>query len=718
MLGLEIMKSASLWARTSRSVRTTTVLLTSLLATANAQATVFYSSSTAPAVATPSTCSVISTCGGVELGTSAQLANLSLAANVYASESPVRLRLPLTGTAPAGHRAGMLVSSLGSLANLDLLSTATLRTYLDGVLQESQPVDLSLLKAALLAGNGIPEQLEFTSKFPFNSVELELGSVTKLLGEGLKVQYAYGVESNVARQVSGYVSRFTDTANKFTTDGCTGGIVNPERAVTSSLTDYATFASLATINCPRKLQVSLEGAAPAGYRAGFVVGGLSNLADASLLSGLVLKTYKDGVLKETSSNLSLLNLSVLPNGQTFVSFPATTGFDAVSIERVGVASVLDNLQLYYGTGIAATPATQVRSDWSTTTNHVQTYSGGVCAFCSVTNAANAVDNDLNNYATLNTGIGVTSSAGIKLELNGGGKAGNRAGMVIGHQGSLLDLNALSRMKLSTYDANGNLLETKSGSSLLTLGLLPDGRQTISFNTTRDFASVRLDMTGVVGVADNTNIYYAFADDSNGQVSIVTPSGPLPVSLTSFAVRRAAASGAAALSWTTASEVNSASFVVERTADPTTGFVAIGQVGAAGNSITARNYKFVDAEAATQTSTFYYRLRQLDADGQAHLSAVAVLAAGPTTAGLSLYPNPATSASQRVTLSTTLDLRSGYTVQLYSAMGQLLHSRVVSSEAAGSAPTVSTAGLSAGVYHVVLRDASGQQVAAQRLQIAN
>jgi hypothetical protein len=717
MPGLEIIKSASLWAHTSRGVRTTTVLVASLLAAASAKATVFYSSA-APTVATSSICGTPLSCGGVELGTSAQLANLTLAANVYASQSPVRVRLPLTGTAPAGHRAGMLVSSLGSLANLDLLSTVTLRTYLNGVLQESQPVDITLLKAMLLAGNGSPEQLEFTSKFPFDNVELELGSVTSMVGEGLQVQYAYGVEANTARQVAGYVSRFTDTTNKYDVGGCTSGINNPERAVTSSLTDYATFSSLASINCPKKLQVKLEAPAPSGYRAGFVLGGLDNILSTDLLGGIVLKTYKDGVLKETSSNLSLLNLSVLPTGQTFVSFPTTTGFDAVSIERVGTLSVLDNLQIYYGTGMSPTSPTQVRSDWGTTANHYQKFVGGGCLLCSVSNPDNAVDGNLNNYATLNVTAGVANSVGMKLDLNGGGKAGNRAGMVLGHQGGLLDANALSRITLSTYDATGKVLETKSGSSLLNLALLPDGRQNVSFNTTRDFASVGITVNGVAGVVDNTNIYYAYADDSNGQVSIVTPTGPLPVSLTSFAVRRVASSGVATLSWTTASEVNSASFVVERTSNPATGFVAIGQVAAAGNSVMARSYKLVDNEAGTQTGTLYYRLRQLDVDGQAHLSAVVALVGGPITAGVSLYPNPATAASQRVTLSTSLDLRAGYSVQLYSAMGQLLSSREVSSEAATSAPTVSTTGLAAGVYHVVLRDASGQQVAAQRLQIAN
>jgi hypothetical protein len=187
----------------------------------------------------------------------------------------------------------------------------------------------------------------------------------------------------------------------------------------------------------------------------------------------------------------------LPSGQTFVSFPTTSDFDAVSIERVSTLSALDNLQIYYGTGIAATPAKQVRSDWSTTGTHFQPTTGGICLGCGIVNPNNAVDNDLNNYATLTVGAGLANSKGMILDLNGGGKAGNRAGVVIGRDGSLLDASALSRMTVSTYDADGKVLETKSGSSLLSLALLPDGRQTISFNSTRDFASVGISVGGVL-----------------------------------------------------------------------------------------------------------------------------------------------------------------------------------------------------------------------------
>lgn len=694
------------------------LLLSLLLAAVAARGAAYYSSAKPVVVAQPTGLGcTLALCGGIQVGTAAQLADLSLAANVYAATSgPVIVRLPLSGTAPAGYRAGMLVSNLGGIG-VSALKTATLRSYLGGVRQESKAVDLTLLQAALLAGAGAPQQLEFTSTMPFDQLELELGSVLSL-GAGLRVQYAYGVQPNQARQVAGYVSRFADGAGQYATSGCTNGIGNPERAVDNDLTNYATFGSLATVDCPQLLRTNLEGVAPAGYRAGFVVGNRDNLLNADLLGGVVLKTYRQNVLQETTQNFSLLELGVLPSGQTLLSFPATKEFDAVAIERVGVATVLDNLQLYYGTGVASTPATQIRSNWSSAAGHFSTYSNGaLCASltsCSISNGANAADAVLTNYASLNVAVGVLSSAGLQLELNGGGQAGNRAGLVLAHQGGLLDAAALDRITLATYDASGNVLETKTGSSLLALSLLPDNRQTISFNTTRDFAAVGVKIGGVAAVLDNTNIYYAFADDSNGQTNIVAPTAPLPVQLVSLGVRRLAATGEAEISWTTASELNSASFVVERATDPAAGYLAVGQVAAAGNSATTRRYSLRDPEAAALAGTVYYRLRQLDRDGTATLSQVVVLAGRATLASYSLYPNP--TAATTVTLGASDGpLPTGAVAHLYSGLGQLLrHSAAVAEGQATLALPAS--GLAAGFYYVVLRSAAGQTIATQRLQV--
>jgi hypothetical protein len=720
MLVLKIVKFTASAAVTAKRLCTTAITMSLLLAAAVVNAAAYYSTG-APISSSP-----VATCGltcstGVTTNVTTPAGGVTItAAAILPTSGVTTLRYQLDGTALAGYRGGVLLSSNGGLLKLNPLSAITIRTYLStgntpDIPQDELVVSASVAQAELLAGKGAPAQLELISTAPFNQVEIEFASVINL-GTTVNVHYAYGIGTNTAAQITGLTSNSGSTAiGAYGVSGCTNKVGNASRTVDNDPTNYATFSSLASINCAAQVTVGLNGTAPATYKAGFVIGQDNNLLDASILSHLVLRTYKNGALQETSSASSLLGLSVLPDNKSLVSFQATKEFDAVSIERIDAVSALDDLRLYYGVGVASTSPPQTISSFTNPTGHYTTSSNGLCVGCSVS-APNNAASDPNSYATITTGMGVNNWSGLRLDLNGTGNAGNRAGMVIGNN-TLLDVAALSRVTLVTYDDNGYVLETASGSSLLSLNLLPDGRQTVSFNTTKNFSKVGIQVGGVVGVANNTNVYYAFSDSSNGSLSIVTPTGPLPVSLISFSVRRAAGSGAAILSWGTASEANSARFVVERTTSPAAGFVAIGQVAAAGSSTTTRSYSLTDNEAVAQTSTLYYRLRQLDADGKAHLSAVVVLAASPISAGLTLYPNPAP-AAQRVVLATGADLGAGYNVQVYSAMGQLLSSRVVGSEGAGTPPTVATSGLPAGIYHVVLRNAAGQQIGTQRLQIAD
>ena len=712
MLLLEKIKYCRFVTKPLRSVLLPLLVLVAL----GAHGAAYYSTG-APISASPTRTCVASSCTtGVSTDVTTPAGSVSISAAAYLPVLGVTtLRYQLNGTALAGYRGGVLISPNSSLLSLNALGAVTIRTYLSTAptkVQDAMVVDASALGARLLAGKGSPTQLELIATASFDQVEVEFGQALST-GTAINVHYAYGVGPNVAAQLTGLTSNATGTTTgQYTVTGCTDKVNNAAQTVDSDPTNYATFSSLASVNCPAQLMVGLNGTAPGTYKAGFVVGQDNNLLDVSLLSHLTLKTYKNGVLQETASGASLLGLSVLPDNKSLINFQASKAFDAVSIERNDATALVDDLRLYYGVGVASTSPQQTLSSFADPSSHYQVSSNGTaCVDCSVTAPENAAGNP-NSAATINVGVGVNNWSGLRLDLNGKGNAGNRAGMVIGNS-TLLDAAALSRVTLVTYDDAGNVLETASGSSLLSLNLLPDGRQTVSFNTTKDFSKVGIQIGGLAKAVSNTSVYYAFSDSSSGSLRIVAPVSPLPVTLTSFMVRRQ--SGGAALSWATASEVNSARFVVERSTDLVAGFSAIAEVAAAGNSSTARTYALQDPEAATLPGTLYYRLRQLDLDGKAHTSAVVVLAARAVGAAFTLYPNPATTATQQVTLGGTV--AAGYSVSVYSGMGQLLSTRVVSSEAATAPVVVTTAGLTAGVYQVVLRDAAGQRLTTQRLQVA-
>jgi uncharacterized repeat protein (TIGR01451 family) len=143
--------------------------------------------------------------------------------------------------------------------------------------------------------------------------------------------------------------------------------------------------------------------------------------------------------------------------------------------------------------------------------------------------------------------------------------------------------------------------------------------------------------------------------------------PLPVQLTSFT---ATATGAdALLHWETAQEVNNQRFEVERSLDGTT-FTTISTLAGKGTTAHPSTYRYLDAGASTRTANvLYYRLRQVDYNGQASFSPVQTVRFGHDGASLAIYPNPSTGAA-------TLDLRSlpagTYTVQVVEPMGRLVY----------------------------------------------
>ena len=670
------------------------------------------------------TCAVPALCGGgLYQPERAADPDLNNYAALYTSLlAAVRLRLDLSATAAAGSRAGVVVANGTGLLNLQALGSVRLRTLLNGTVQESRLIELTVVQAALL-GAARPSQLEFVTSLAFNQVELEVGATG--FGYVARVFYAYGATVNVQTTVAGYVSRFGSPAGNFSTAGSTGSgpvvvcastdVDVPERAADTDLGNYASFNALATVACPATLRVRLDGTAPAGYFAGFVVGS-TGLLDLNALGGLRLRTFRNGAAQETANGLEALQLNALPGGQAQVSFRSTQPFDAVSIERLGLVSALDNLRLYYGFGVAPRTflgSTAALSNFANPAGHsLVSYSAALCLGCAVANASQAADADLSaaSYASLNVPVGILSALGLRLDLTQPGLAGNRAGVVLRPGGGLLDATALNALTVSTYDAAGYLLESQRGASLLQLALLPDGRQEIYFNTTRDFAAVEMEVASGVAALVNTRVYYAFADDRpTGFPAQITAPAPLPAELVAFAGRWA--NGAAALAWQTASERHCRRFVVERAtaAGSSADFQPIGSVPAAGNSNSPRAYAFTDETPAAQPArTRYYRLRQQDDDGRETLSRVVAVAVGaPAAAGFVLYPNPAP-ASAGATLQFA-NPGTTCTVQIYSELGRLVRETTVS-----AATTLPVLGLAPGLYQVRVAGSPGK--ATQRLQV--
>lgn len=116
---------------------------------------------------------------------------------------------------------------------------------------------------------------------------------------------------------------------------------------------------------------------------------------------------------------------------------------------------------------------------------------------------------------------------------------------------------------------------------------------------------------------------------------VASGGALPVELSRFDAQLRLSR--VHLSWSTATETDNSHFVVERGADGRT-FAEIGRVNGAGTVREKQEYVFTDEKPLAGAN--YYRLRQVDFDGQFSFSPVRRVVAGQAAGALTLLPNPA------------------------------------------------------------------------------
>ena len=191
---------------------------------------------------------------------------------------------------------------------------------------------------------------------------------------------------------------------------------------------------------------------------------------------------------------------------------------------------------------------------------------------------------------------------------------------------------------------------------------------------------------------NMNQYGQYAVGGDASIN------PLPVSLIYFSAKNV--SGDVNLDWATASEINNKGFFVERSLDGEN-FEQIGEfVNGAGNSKVTLKYASVDYSAFAKTgmTTVYYRLKQIDFDGQFSYSNVAVVSEDDLLGDdVKVYPNPFVSS---VGVNIEASSNTPATVNVVDMQGRVISSEVVNVKSGSNYHEVKNLGsLSNGVYFV-------------------
>ena len=173
-----------------------------------------------------------------------------------------------------------------------------------------------------------------------------------------------------------------------------------------------------------------------------------------------------------------------------------------------------------------------------------------------------------------------------------------------------------------------------------------------------------------------NVYIRFRDARAAGTheryidNITVQDNSLPVTLTSFEVSDREKS--ILLSFSTATERNNAHFEIERSADGRT-FEKIGQVAGNGNSTAVIYYTFEDK--APWSGINYYRLRQVDLDGESTYSPVRSIVFGDTK-NVVLFPTP---VSETMTVQLDEAYNSDAQWQIMDITGRILSEGIFAAE---------------------------------------
>jgi hypothetical protein len=145
--------------------------------------------------------------------------------------------------------------------------------------------------------------------------------------------------------------------------------------------------------------------------------------------------------------------------------------------------------------------------------------------------------------------------------------------------------------------------------------------------------------------------------------------PLPVELTSFNAKLNKTKRQVDLFWSTASELESDYFIIQRS-DGGEDWVNVSEVNAAGNSSVKLDYQSIDQEPLNGES--YYRVKQIDVDGESAYSPAVRI---DNLAAAELYPNPV-EVGESIILNSPLFRNESIRIDICNVQGVIVYTAVI------------------------------------------
>ncbi|MES2778330.1 MAG: T9SS type A sorting domain-containing protein [Bacteroidota bacterium] len=254
-----------------------------------------------------------------------------------------------------------------------------------------------------------------------------------------------------------------------------------------------------------------------------------------------------------------------------------------------------------------------------------------------------------------------------------------------------------KMETSGLGTSSNVFKMKLNFQPEWLGTITDKNtlQLASYTTTGGWVVDNLGTTDTIANVMHSTTYFSSA--TSMLFTGTNKLSPLPVELVFFTAQKSG--NDVGLNWTTASEVNSDYFEIEKSYD-NKNFNKVDYVEALGNSNQSNSYAYTDFSAFTSDKhVIYYRLKLVDKDGSFTYSNVVVVNQLETKEQAALvYPNP---FADQIFTSLSLSKATVVKIRIMNLTGQEVYNEEVDGDAGNKVITVNTEKLGAGIYFLSL-----------------
>ena len=332
-----------------------------------------------------------------------------------------------------------------------------------------------------------------------------------------------------------------------------------------------------------------------------------------------------------------------------------------------------------------------------------TYHGNVYLLCSV--QRNSTSDPLDVMFAKSTDGGVTWSTPMKVNDDPGTSAYQWFGTM-----SVAPNGRIDVIWLDTRDNPGTYL------SALYYSNSKDGGETWSSNERlSDFFDphVGWPQQNKMGdyfdmVSENTGAHLSWAATFNGEqdvyYSFITDTTIVPVELLSFTA--SAAANVVTLEWSTATELNNHGFEIERSSDKKNWRI-MGFREGKGSTSQPQEYSYSDILSEITPSKLYYRLKQIDFNGDFEYSNIIEIEIAPSAFSLAQnYPNPFNPSTN---ISYQLPAYGFVSLKVYDVLGNEVATLVNEDQKAGVYSINFNAQLlSSGVYYYQLKSGNNIQ----------